>query len=127
MNIVKDLTPRKSDFQKNLFGKSKLLTNRNLYSFHKEAMSWKQLPSLFYLLYEDDLKEKIDRFYKHNSEKINIIILEIKNLNAEYFQHEDGKIKYDDKNIPLMNEGKAMADYDEKYNALMNQPCNVKY
>lgn len=99
------------------------MKNKNLYEFHCQLEAMKT-SIIFQLLFG-----RIKDFYKNNDIRINSLIDKLNKLQEEYFiYNEEGKVKEEgDPKKPVMVEGKTYEEYLEKYELLMEAPCNIKF
>ena len=102
------------------------MNNSTLWKYHTEYQSMPE--GLKFLL-----KEKLKNFYSINKRKLEAIANHTSGLQKEYLVVEDGKIVMDESKdvktamgthkseIPKMQEGKTLEEFQQKVNEFMNQ------
>lgn len=89
-----------------------------LYNYHIEIESGKH--TIWNLL----LKKQITEFRNANGLVLSGILREAKEIEKEFLEFENGKIKMVD-NKPVLLEGKTEEEMNKKWNELMNRPVKM--
>lgn len=99
-------------------------TNRELFSYHDEILSWKG--SVMAVL----LRGRIKTFYDNNGLRINTLVNKYDKLREKYFVlDEKGNQTFppDDPKTPIMQEGMTNEQWLEECDELMNTPTVIKF
>ena len=102
----------------------KKATKGQLYSYHKQLSRLKSEGNVFAFL----LESRINDFYKHYGVVIDKVIEDTQKLRDEFLTvDENGKIVFDDKNVPVYKEGKTEYSFNQNWEALMQQNSIDKF
>lgn len=72
------------------------------------------------------LRSRFDDFHKHNKIKADSMLEKIKNIEKESFQFEEnGQVKVDADNKPIMAEGKNLEDIQKWVTEMMNEKVEL--
>lgn len=95
------------------------MTNATILKYHQDILSMQG--SVMEYWFEGYIKA----FYKKFQPRLERLTERLQKLNLEYFQFADGKMLYDNKQQPVLIEGKSIEEYKQKFAAIMSEENNL--
>ena len=98
------------------------MTNGELLNYHNELEGWKQRGSVLALFH----RNQINGFYEQYAKRLNIIFDNLKQIDEEFFEYQDGTVKTTlIGNKPVFKKGKTEEQWKARVEKYMNSHFNI--